>query len=177
MPGKPAAEAYKPHPRRKIDVEKAPAPASRAAHGRALKRALDAAVAEAHQRRVDAGIQVHGAVPGLGLYVQFESQPGVPLKLSSLEDARQGIELVAFSYASTDSATRSAEPGNLPKERAPGLSDLIGETATQPRLITTSHAQRQAVTYLAIRTKDFAVERAAKALRSGGRLLIIPLAE
>lgn len=101
VPGKPTAEAYKPHPR-KIEPTKPPAPASRAAHGRALKRALDAAVAQAHQRRADAGIQVHGAVPGL--YVQFESQPGVPLKLSSLEDARQGIELVAVSYASTGGA-------------------------------------------------------------------------
>lgn len=57
---------------------------------------------EAHQRRADAGIQVHGAVPGL--YIQFESQPGVPLQLSSLEDARQGIELVAVSHAQTPEA-------------------------------------------------------------------------
>ncbi len=68
----------------------------------ALKQALESAVVEAHQRRADAGIQVHGAVPGL--YIQFESQPGVPLQLSSLEDARQGIELVAVSYAQTPEA-------------------------------------------------------------------------
>ena len=43
VPGKPTAEAYKPHPR-KIDVAKPPAPPSRATHARALKRALDAAV-------------------------------------------------------------------------------------------------------------------------------------
>jgi hypothetical protein len=35
------------------------------------------------------------------LYVQFDSQPGVPLQLASLEDARQGIELVAVSHALT----------------------------------------------------------------------------
>src|SRR5512144_3266674 len=82
-----------------MDVEKPPAPASRAAHGRALKAALDAAVTEANQRRADAAIQVRGAVPGI--YVQFESQPGVSLKLSSLEDSQQGIELVEVSHVDT----------------------------------------------------------------------------
>lgn len=71
VPGKPITEAYRPHGR-KIDVEKPPQPASRAAHGRALKAALDAAVREASQRRADAAIQVRGAVPGI--YVQFVSQ-------------------------------------------------------------------------------------------------------
>ncbi len=36
---------------------------------------------------------VHGAEPGV--YIQFESPPGVEMKLESLEDRRQGIELVA----------------------------------------------------------------------------------
>ena len=36
---------------------------------------------------------VHGAEPGV--YIQFESPPGVELKLESLEDRRRGIELVA----------------------------------------------------------------------------------
>ena len=112
VPGKPTTEAYKPH-HRKIDVAKPPAPPSRATHGRALKRALDAAVTEAHQRRADAGIQVHGAVPGL--YVQFESQPGVPLQLSSLEDARQGIELVAVNYThAVVSGSAPGRPGQKP---------------------------------------------------------------
>jgi len=53
-------------------------------------------VVEAHQRRTDAGIEIQGVAPGL--YVQFESQPDIPLQLSSLEDARQGIELVAVSH-------------------------------------------------------------------------------
>lgn len=85
-----------------MDGKKPPVPSSRAAHGQALKNALAAAVAGAQQRRADAGIQVHGAVPGL--YVQFESQPGVSLKLSSLEDARQGIELVAVIHSQTEEA-------------------------------------------------------------------------
>lgn len=101
VPGKPTAEPYKPHGR-KIDVPKPPAPASRPAHGTALKKALESAVVEANQRRTDAGMHVHGAVPGL--YVQFESQPGVPLNLSSLEDARQGVELVAVSHSQTEEA-------------------------------------------------------------------------
>lgn len=109
VPGKPTTERYKPHGRR-IDIPKPPAPPSRATHGKALKQALESAVIEAHQRRADARIQVHGAVPGL--YIQFESQPGIPLQLSSLEDARQGIELVAVSHAQT----QEAEPRRI--ERA-----------------------------------------------------------
>ncbi|HLH12723.1 MAG TPA: S8 family peptidase [Methylovirgula sp.] len=38
-------------------------------------------------------MSVHGAEPGV--YIQFESAPGVEMKLESLEDRRQGIELVA----------------------------------------------------------------------------------
>jgi hypothetical protein len=99
VPGRPTAEPYKPHGR-KIDIPKPPAPASRPAHGKGLKAALESAVVEGRQRRAGAGIDVHGAVAGL--YIQFESQPGVPLKLSSLEDARQGIELVAVTHARTE---------------------------------------------------------------------------
>ncbi|MDP3277215.1 MAG: S8 family peptidase [Deltaproteobacteria bacterium] len=85
-----------------VDIQKPPAPASRPAHGKGLKQALESAVVQAHQRRTDAGLHVHGAEPGL--YVQFESQPGVPLNLSSLEYARQGIELVAVSHTQTEEA-------------------------------------------------------------------------
>jgi hypothetical protein len=101
VPGNPSAEPYVPH-RQKMDIPGPPAPGSRAAHGKALRQALESAVVEAHQRRAEAGVQIHDAVPGL--YVQFESQPGVPLKLSSLEDARQGIELVAVNHAHTEEA-------------------------------------------------------------------------
>lgn len=92
-----------------MDIPKPPAPASRAAHGAALKQAFESAVLTAQERREAAGIQVHGAVPGL--YVEFESQPGVPLKLSSLEDARKGIELVAVTHVQTD----EAEPRRVEK--------------------------------------------------------------
>ena len=99
VPSSPTAEAYKPHGR-KITVTKPPPPTSRAKHGKALERALTVAVVEARKRRDEAGIEVHGAVPGL--YVQFESQPGAPLQVASLEDARQGIEVVAFSAVKAD---------------------------------------------------------------------------
>jgi hypothetical protein len=99
LPGPPTAEEYKPHGR-KIDVTKPVPPTSRVKHGKALERALKAAVVEANERRDEAGIEVHGAEPGL--YVQFESQPGVPLQLTSLEDTRQGIEVVAVSHSQTD---------------------------------------------------------------------------
>jgi hypothetical protein len=99
VPAPPTAEDYRPHGR-KIDVTKPAPPTSRAKHGKALQRALKAAVALADKRRDEAGIEVHGAVPGL--YVQFESQPGVPLQVTSLEDSRQGIEVVAVSHSKTD---------------------------------------------------------------------------
>ena len=52
------------------------------------------AQAESEASRTATDITVHGAEPGL--YVEFESPPGVDLKLESLEDRRRGIELVAF---------------------------------------------------------------------------------
>ncbi|HEX7051153.1 MAG TPA: S8 family peptidase [Longimicrobiales bacterium] len=60
------------------------------------------AEAEAKERRSTTGIDVHGAKPGI--YIQFDSQPGYELNLGSLEDRRQGIELVAVTEASTDEA-------------------------------------------------------------------------
>lgn len=96
VPGSPITEGYTPHPRT-IKPKQAASPPNRAQHGAALKSALNAAVLEAHERRVDAGIEVHGAIPGL--YVQFESRPGEPLQLTALEDARQGIEVVAVSHS------------------------------------------------------------------------------
>jgi hypothetical protein len=95
----PTSESYTPHSR-KMDIPKPAPPENRSAHGQALRQSLEAAVVEAHQRREQAGVQVPGAVPGL--YVQFESQPGVPLQLSSLEDLRQGIELVAVVHVQSD---------------------------------------------------------------------------
>lgn len=109
FPGSPTAEEYKPHGR-KIDTTKPAPPTSRPRHGRALERALKAAVMESSKRRDETDIEVHGAVPGM--YLQFESQPGVPLQVKSLEDSRQGIEVVAVSH----SKTTEAEPRNV--ERA-----------------------------------------------------------
>jgi hypothetical protein len=109
VPGPPTAEEYKPHGR-KIKVTKPPPPASRAKHGKALARALNTALVDANKRRDEADIEVHGAVPGL--YVQFESQPGVPLQVASLEDSRQGIEVVAVSHSKTE------EPESRRVERA-----------------------------------------------------------
>ena len=68
-------------------------PADRPAHAKALQEALCRAEIEATERRAATGIAVHGAEPGL--YIQFESPPGVELKLESFEDRRKGIELVA----------------------------------------------------------------------------------
>jgi hypothetical protein len=58
---------------------------------------LTQAQVEAEASRTATDITVHGAEPGL--YVEFESPPGVDLKLESLEDRRRGIELVAFHRA------------------------------------------------------------------------------
>ncbi len=102
VPTAPLAEDYRPHPK-KIEAPKVPAPENRARHGRALATALRGAVEEAHRRREAVGVEVYGAVPGL--YVQFDSQPDVPLDLMSLEDKRQGIELVAVTHAATDEPT------------------------------------------------------------------------
>jgi len=106
VPGDPSVEKYTPHGR-KIEAKKPPAPKSRPEHGEALKQSMELAADQAAGRReaaADAGIIVHGAIPGL--YVEFESQPGVPLKLASLEDSRSGIELVAV----TQSKTNEPEP-------------------------------------------------------------------
>ncbi len=60
-----------------------------------LKASLEKAELDGAARRSAAGITVHGAAPGL--YVQFESRPGVTLNVSSLEDRKVGIEVVAVT--------------------------------------------------------------------------------
>lgn len=100
VPSRPTAEQYKPHGR-KIEIPKPPTPVSRPAHATALKQAFESAVGDAQQRRLDAGIQVHGAVPGV--YVEFEAIPGWELAVASLEhstkDPQKRIEVVAVTYA------------------------------------------------------------------------------
>ncbi|MEZ6036549.1 MAG: S8 family peptidase [Planctomycetota bacterium] len=93
VPGEPRAEKYRRHGRN-IE-EKTYRPPDRTKHGRALTKALLAAQHKAESRRASLAIEVEGAQPGL--YIQFESRSGRPLELGSLEDARQGIELVAYS--------------------------------------------------------------------------------
>jgi len=70
-----------------------PGPQDRRRHARALRRALTTAEREAQEAREALDVTVHGAEPGV--YIQFESPPGVEMKLETLEDRRQGIELVA----------------------------------------------------------------------------------
>src|SRR5690606_29052489 len=57
---------------------------------------------EAIRDRQELVVSVHGAEPGL--YVQFESPPGIALKLESLEDRRKGIELVAVRTVEQEDA-------------------------------------------------------------------------
>ena len=96
VPTAPTAEPYTPH-LRKIERPPYAGPADRQGHARALRDALTQAQAESEASRTTTDITVHGAEPGL--YVEFESRPGVDLKLESLEDRRRGIELVAFHRA------------------------------------------------------------------------------
>jgi hypothetical protein len=90
----PGREPYTPH-RRKMQPPAVPAPPDRRRHAAALKGSLRDAQRQAQQRREDAEIEVHGAQPGL--YVEFDSQPGVDLKVESLAHKGLGIELVAVT--------------------------------------------------------------------------------
>jgi hypothetical protein len=92
VPNAPSVEPYSPH-LRKIEQPTFAGPPDRRRHARTLRRALTIAEREAQQAREQIGVTVHGAEPGV--YIQFESPPGVEMKLESLEDRRQGIELVA----------------------------------------------------------------------------------
>jgi len=103
----PSREDYTPHPRR-IELPPVPGPRSRRQHAGALKASLRDAQQQEQARRQAAEIVVHGAEPGL--YVEFDSQPGVDLKLESLEHKGIGIELV--------SVTRHAAPDGAVTERA-----------------------------------------------------------
>lgn len=92
VPTPPSAEAYRPHPR-KIEVPTYVGPPDRRRHAAALSDALAEAYRQAEVTRSAVDIAVQGAQPGL--YIEFESPPGVDLKLESLEQQRRRIELVA----------------------------------------------------------------------------------
>jgi len=95
----PTAETYTPHPRR-IEPRIYPGPANRQSHAAALRDSLVRAQGEANASREATDILVHGAQPGL--YIQFESPPGVDLKLESLENRSRGIEIVAVGRRTAD---------------------------------------------------------------------------
>ncbi|WP_322762018.1 S8 family peptidase [Frankia sp. Cr2] len=63
-----------------------PSPADRAAHARRLITALEGADEAARRRRRTASVPVPGAIPGV--YVTFESFPGLELALTSLDPRR-----------------------------------------------------------------------------------------
>jgi len=92
VPTLPNTEEYRPHPR-KIETRPVPAPPNRRHHARALRTALADAERASRSDRAAVNISVHGAEPGL--YISFQSQPNVDLKLESLEHRGRGIELVA----------------------------------------------------------------------------------
>lgn len=99
VPNSPSIEAYRPYPP-KIKTKNPPLPWSRLNHGAELRQSLEQAHVQAKERRLDAGVQVQGAVPGL--YIQFESQPDVAMRLEGLEARASGIELAAVTYHQTD---------------------------------------------------------------------------
>src|SRR5580704_7708079 len=92
----PTAEQYTPH-RKKIEQPAYGGPPDRQPDAAALRDALTQARTESEANRTATDISVHGAEPGL--YVEFESPPGVDLKLESLENRRCGIELLAVHRA------------------------------------------------------------------------------
>lgn len=72
---------------------------------------------------------MHGAEPGL--YVQFESPPGVGLKLESLEDRRQKIELVAVQSAGTENEKIQLATVFIPEGKLRHFVDRFREYATE----------------------------------------------
>lgn len=87
----PRAEKYTPH--KGGGSEKISAPASRASHAKTLKASLEVAEERGLELRNSLGLKIHDAKPGL--YIEFESQPGLELNHASLENKKKGIELVA----------------------------------------------------------------------------------
>jgi hypothetical protein len=80
------AENYRRPPRR-MDGKALPAPTDRTAHAQGLITSLEAAGARAVAQRDISSIRVEGSIPGI--YVVFESFPGIDLAFERL-DPRQG---------------------------------------------------------------------------------------
>lgn len=95
VPDAPRVDPYTPHAPVIPRAQLTPPRGGRRAHGARLEASFLRAEREVKKERAAAGFEVHGAEPGL--YVQFESVPGVPLNILSLEDQRKGIEVVAVN--------------------------------------------------------------------------------
>lgn len=114
VPATPVAEPYTPYPPVFGREPLAPPIGGRPAHGAKLAKSLRLAERDAKKQRAAAGFEVHGAKPGV--YLQFESAPGVPLLVSSLEDLRKGIEVVAVTSEVAVASRAGEQP--LTTERA-----------------------------------------------------------
>ncbi len=106
LPYEPTIEPYRPHNRR-ISSKPLPRPDDPQKHAAQLMAALQRAKQESDQLRDQSGISISGAQHGI--YVEFDSYPGVDLKLESMESRRYGIELVA---------TRKDGPNDAPVQMA-----------------------------------------------------------
>jgi hypothetical protein len=84
--GQAAAERYR-RPNRKMDPRPLPTPGDRPAHAQSLKSGLEAAAAQGQAQREPEGVEIAGVIPGI--YVTFESFPGIDLAFEKL-DPRQG---------------------------------------------------------------------------------------
>lgn len=143
----PASTAYTPHLRR-ITPKPIPSP-DRAEHAKNLASSLMEVARESQERRAKASIpRIEGAEPGS--YLQFQSPPGVKLKLEGLEDRRgkkRPIELVAVKDKPDGSQSavvfvpdpKSDKFGqkvnqyatkNTPKKGEPRNKDLVERIAT-----------------------------------------------
>lgn len=97
------AEPFRPHPRR-IEPAEWQAPSDRRAHAARLAAELQAAERKGLSRRSKRSFLIEDAVPGI--YVTFESFPGLELALERL-DSRSGKlhpELVSVQFHQTDGA-------------------------------------------------------------------------
>jgi len=102
VPTPAAAEPYSPHPP-KFDRVSLPTPHDPVAHGAALITSLTTAKTDADARREHGKSLIPaGATPGL--YIQFDSIENVPLKLESLENKTNHIELCAVQDVELEDA-------------------------------------------------------------------------
>jgi hypothetical protein len=107
------AEPYTPHGGGGSDKPSPPA-IGRPAHAAALESSIESAVISAKHRKSAAGFSISGAKPGV--YLEFESLPGWPLAVASMEkrrakDPHRHIEVVAVSERTTSGGDgEDAEP-------------------------------------------------------------------